>query len=170
MKKIISIIFLFFSLSVFAQTKLDSLVLVKVNDYRASLGLDKVQFDTVCYKAAKCQATYLAKKQIVGHSQDVKGFETLSQRLRAFGEVNFLKAGEVCNFVPMNLDIKDTLGYDKLVTKIVEAWKTSPTHNKALIDPEFKYAANFSKEIISKSGFVNKNHHEVFSTMIFTDK
>jgi uncharacterized protein YkwD len=170
MKKFISILFLFLSVSVFAQSKLDSLVLVKVNEYRTSLGLNKVEFNKICYKAAECQATYLAKKQIVGHDQDTKGFETLDKRLKFFGKTNFLKAGEICNFVPINLDVKDTLGYDKLANKILESWRTSPSHNKALIDPDFKYVANFSKEIVTKSGFVNKNHYEVFSTMVFIDK
>jgi len=170
MKKIISILFLFLSVSVFAQSKLDSLVLVKVNEYRTSLGLSKVQFDTVCYKAAKCQATYLAKKQIVGHNQDVKEFETLAKRLNAFNKINFLNADEVCNFVPMNLNTKDTLGYDKLANKIVEAWKTSPLHNRSLIDVELKYAANYSYEIVKEVGFKNVNHIEVFSTMVFIDR
>jgi hypothetical protein len=170
MKKIISILFLFLSVGVFAQSKLDSLVLVKVNEYRTSKGLNKVQFDTVCYKAAKCQATYLAKKQIVGHNQDIKEFETLTKRLKAFNKNNFLKAGEVCNFVPMNLNSKDTLGYDKLANKIVEAWKNSPLHNKVLIDNELKYAANYSYEIVKESGFKNVNHLEVFSTMVFIDR
>lgn len=169
MKKIISILFLFLSVSVFAQSKLDSLVLVKVNEYRTSKGLNKVQFDTVCYKAAKCQATYLAKKQIVGHEQNVKGFETHDKRLNVFGKYKFLKTAEVCNFVPLNINTKDTLGYDKLATKIVEAWKNSPDHNAALIDPAYKFAANCSYEIVKKSGFKNVNHYETFSTMVFID-
>ena len=45
MKKLITILFLFTSVTLFAQTKLDSLVLVKVNDYRTSKGLTKVEFD-----------------------------------------------------------------------------------------------------------------------------
>lgn len=170
MKKFISILFLFLSVGVFAQSKLDSLVLVKVNEYRTSLGLNKVEFSQICYKAAECQATYLANNKIVGHNQNTKGFETLADRLRAFGKSNFVKAGEICNFVPMNLIINDSLGYDRLATKIVEVWKASPPHNKALIDPDFKYAASFSKEIITKSGFVNRNHYDVYTTMVFTVK
>lgn len=178
MKKIISIIFLFFSLSIFAQTKLDSLVLVKVNEYRTSLGLNKVQFDTVCYKAAKCQATYLAniyidngmKKYTMGHGQDVKGFETHDKRLNAFGKYKFLKTAEICNFEFINFNINDTLGYDKLATKILELWKSSPMHNAAIIDTSYKFAANYSYEIVIRSGFKNVNHYEAFSTMIFIDR
>ena len=178
MKKIISILFLFLSVSVFAQSKLDSLVLVKVNEYRVSKGLTKVQFDTVCYKASKCQATYLVKKQIVGHDQDTKGFETLVKRLKAFGKVNFLKAGEVCNFAKINFNVNDTLGYDKLTSLILELWKTSPEHNKALVDPSYKFAANYSYEIVKNAGYKEKikdiwvkvNHYEVFSTMVFIDR
>ena len=64
MKKIISILFLFLTTTLFAQSKLDSLVLVKVNEYRTSLGLNKVQFDTISFLAADNQASYLFKKGI----------------------------------------------------------------------------------------------------------
>jgi uncharacterized protein YkwD len=178
MKKIISILFLLFSLSVFSQSKLDSLVLVKVNDYRVSLGLNKVVFDTVCYKAAKCQSTYLAniyiasgmKKYTMGHGQDVKGFETSVKRLNAFGKYKFLKTAEICNFEFINFNVNDTLGYNKLATKILELWKSSPAHNQAIIDPNYKFAANYSYEIILGSGFKNVNHYETFNTMVFIDR
>jgi uncharacterized protein YkwD len=177
MKKIISILFLFLSVSVFAQSKLDSLVIVKVNEYRTSLGLNKVQFDTVCYKAAKCQATYLAniyiasdmKKYIMGHG-NIKGLETHDKRLNAFGKYKFLKTAEVCNFEFINFNVSDTLGYDKLATKILELWKSSPAHNDAIIDPTYKFAANYSYEIKKGSGFKNVNHYETFNTMVFIDK
>jgi uncharacterized protein YkwD len=177
MKKFISILFLFLSVSVFAQSKLDSLVLAKVNEYRTSLGLNKIQFDTVCYKASKCQATYLAniyidsgmKKYTMGHS-NVKGLETHDKRLDKFGKYKFLKTAEICNFEFINFNVNDTLGYDKLATKILELWKSSPAHNEAIIDPTYKFAANYSYEIVKKSGFKNINHYEVFSTMVFIDR
>jgi uncharacterized protein YkwD len=178
MKKLIIILFLFLVNTVFAQSKLDSLVLVKVNEYRVSLSLNKVEFDSVCYKAAKCQASYLAniyiandmKKYTMGHGQDVKGFETHDKRLNAFGKYKFLKTAEVCNFEFINFNVNDTLGYDKLATNILELWKSSPAHNEAIIDPNYKFAANYSYEIVKASGFKNVNHYEVFSTMVFIDK
>ena len=186
MKKIISILFLFLSVSVFAQSKLDSLVLVKVNEYRVSLGLNKVQFDTVCYKAAKCQSTYLAniyiasgmKKYTMGHVQDVKGFETSVKRLNAFGKYKFLKIAEICNFEFINFNVNDTLGYDKLANKILDLWKSSPIHNAAIIDPTYKFAANYSYEIVKNPGYKEKikdiwvkvNHYETFNTMVFIDR
>ena len=80
MKKLITILFLFTSVTLFAQTKLDSLVLVKVNDYRTSKGLTKVEFDNICYKSAENQASYLFKNDSIGHSQNNIGFETPNKR------------------------------------------------------------------------------------------
>jgi len=169
MKNLFTILFLFLTCSVFAQSKVDSLVFVKVNEYRLSLGLNKVEFDSVCYKAAKNQATYLASEKMVGHNQDVKGYENVFNRLNNFGNYNFNKAGEVCNFIPFNIISSDSLSLNKLADKIVEAWKNSPDHNNVLIDPKFKYAGFFCKQVITKSGFVNVKHYENYNTMVFID-
>jgi len=168
MKKLITLLLAIVSVSAFSQTKLDSLVLDKVNEYRVSLGLNKVVFDKNLYDAAKCQATYLKSKGVVGHDQATKGFETLEKRLFKFNKTKFTKAGEVCNFVNMNINDKE--GYDKLASKIVEEWKKSPSHNKAITDPDFKYAASYSDVTKTNSGFVNIKHYDVYTTMVFTDK
>lgn len=178
MKNLLIIIALFINSFVNAQTKLDSIVLVKVNEYRTSLGLTKVQFDTVCYKAADNQASYLAniyiangmKSYTMGHTQNVKGFETSGKRLNYFGKYKFLKNAEICNFEFLNVNDNDTLGYDKLATKILNLWKSSVTHNAVIIDPDYKFAANYSYVIVTGTGFKNVKHYETFNTMVFIDR
>lgn len=60
MKKIISILFLFVPLFLFSQTKLDSLVFEKINEYRISKGVFPLVWDTCSYKASKHHALYLS--------------------------------------------------------------------------------------------------------------
>jgi uncharacterized protein YkwD len=176
MKNLITIIALFITTFVSAQTKLDSLVLVKVNEYRISKGLTKVQFDTVSFLAADNQASYLFKNDsVVGHSQKNTGFETPNKRYIYFGGNEHASTAEVCNGVP-NLNIKDsdTMRLDKIATAIVESWKKSPDHNKILITAKYKFAGVGTKVKTSKSGFVDKVtkepliHYKIKATMVFT--
>lgn len=154
----------------FAQTKLDSLVFAKVNEYRVSLGLNKVEFDSVCYKAAECQANYQMVNKVCGHLQKTPGFETMGQRLKFFGRRNYSFAGEVCAAIAVNVKIGDTTYYEKLATKIVEGWKESPSHNEVLMDPHYKYAAVCCKIEKKPSGFKNITNYFSFDSMEFVDK
>ena len=170
MKKIINILFLFLSVSVFAQTKLDSLVLVKVNEYRISKGLNKVQFDTVCYLAADNQASYLSKGDLnVGHSQKEVDLDSINKRYIYFGGNKNACVAEVCNIVPdINLKDDDTMKLTKLATAIVEAWKKSPDHNKILITAKYKFTGASTKVKTSSPGVKNWTHYDIKSTMVFT--
>jgi len=169
MKKIISILFLFLSVSVFAQSKLDSLVLVKVNEYRTSLGLNKVQFDTVSFLAADNQASYLYKNDsVVGHDQNNIGFETPGKRYIYFGGNKNASTAEVCNSVSMNFKVNDTDYLDKLATLIVDVWKKSLDHNKVLITDKYKFTGVSTKVKTRSVGVKNWKNYEVKATMVFT--
>jgi uncharacterized protein YkwD len=169
MKKIISILFLFLTTTVFAQSKLDSLVLVKVNEYRISKGLNKVQFDTVSYKAAENQASYLFKNDnIVGHDQNNIGFETPGKRYIYFGGNERASIAEVCNSVNTNLKVNNDMYLDNLAKLIVDAWKNSFEHNKVLIDVKYKFAGVSTKVTTSSTGVNNWTHYDIKSTMVFT--
>jgi uncharacterized protein YkwD len=170
MKKIISILFLFLTVSVFAQTKLDSLVLVRVNDYRTSLGLDKVEFDNICYKSAENQASYLFKNDsIVGHDQNNIGLENTGKRYMYFGGNERASIAEVCNSVNTNLKANNDMYLDNLAKLIVDAWKNSVEHNKILIDPKYKFAGVSTKVKDSSTGVKNWTHYDIKSTMVFTN-
>ena len=169
MKKIISILFLFLSVSVFAQSKLDSLVLVKVNEYRVSKGLNKVQFDTVSFLAADNQASYLFKNDsIVGHGQNNIGFETPGKRYIYFGGNKNASTAEVCNNVNTNLKVNNDTYLNNLAKLIVDAWKNSFEHNKILIDSKYKFAGACTKIITTNTGVKNWTHYDIKSTMVFT--
>jgi uncharacterized protein YkwD len=169
MKKIISILLLFLSVSAFAQTKLDSLVLVKVNEYRTSKGLNKAQFDIISYKAAENQASYLYKHDsIVGHDQNNIGLETPGKRYIYFGGNENASIAEVCNAVDTNLRVDNDVYLDNLAKLILDAWKGSFEHNKILIDPKYKFAGVSTKIKDSSTGVKNWTHYDIKSTMVFT--
>ena len=169
MKNLIIIISLFITSFVNAQTKLDSLVLVKVNEYRVSKGLNKVEFDTVSYLAADNQASYLFKNDsIVGHSQKNIGFETPNKRYIYFGGNEHASTAEVCNAVNTNLKVDNDMYLDNLAKLIVDAWKASFEHNKILIDPKYKFAGVSTKIKDSSTGVKNWTHYDIKSTMVFT--
>jgi uncharacterized protein YkwD len=168
MKNLITIIALFITTFVSAQTKLDSLVFVKVNEYRISLGLNKVEFDNICYKSAENQASYLFKNDSIGHSQNNIGFETPNKRYIYFGGNEHASTAEVCNSVNMNLKVNDSVYLDKLATLIVDAWKSSFEHNKILINSKYKFAGVSTKSTISSTGVKNWTHYDIKSTMVFT--
>jgi uncharacterized protein YkwD len=166
MKNLITIIALFITSFVSAQTKLDSLVLVKVNEYRTSLGLNKVQFDTVSFLAADNQASYLFKNDnVVGHDQDNIGFETPGKRYAYFGGNKNASTAEVCNSVNTNLKVDSD---DNLAKLIVDAWKNSFEHNKILVDAKYKFAGVSTKVTTSNTGIKNWTHYDIKSTMVFT--
>jgi uncharacterized protein YkwD len=170
MKNLITIIALFITNFVSAQTKLDSLVLVKVNEYRVYKGLNKVEFDTVSFLAADNQATYLFKNDsIVGHSQKNTGFETPNKRYIYFGGNERASTAEVCNSVNTNLKVNNDMYLDNLAKLIVDAWKSSFEHNKILIDPKYKFAGVSAKSDISSTGVKNWTHYDIKSTMVFTN-
>jgi uncharacterized protein YkwD len=170
MKKIISILFLFLTTTVFAQSKLDSLVLVKVNEYRTSLGLNKVQFDTVSFLAADNQASYLYKNDsVVGHDQNNIGFETPGKRYIYFGGNKNASTAEVCNSVNTNLKVNNDTYLNNLAKLIVDAWKNSFEHNKILIDSKYKFSGVSTKVNTGSTGVKNWTHYDIKSTMVFTN-
>jgi len=166
MKNLITVIALFITSFVSAQTKLDSLVLVKVNEYRASKGLNKVEFDIVSYKSAENQASYLFKNDsVIGHDQNNIGFETPGKRYIYFGGNKNASTAEVCNTVNTNLKVDSDNNLAKL---IVDAWKNSFEHNKILVDAKYKFAGVSTKVTTSNTGIKNWTHYDIKSTMVFT--
>ena len=169
MKSLITIIALFITTFVSAQTKLDSLVFVKVNEYRISLGLNKVEFDNICYKSAENQASYLFKNDsIVGHGQNSIGFETPGKRYIYFGGNKNASTAEVCNNVNTNLKVNNDTYLNNLAKLIVDAWKNSFEHNKILIDSKYKFAGVSTKVTTTNTGVKNWTHYDIKSTMVFT--
>lgn len=75
-----------------AQTRLDRKVFDKVNEYRDSLCLPKLEWDSGAYKASEYQSTYLKSTNgVVGHSNTNKGFEDLKDRYEKASCLSFVR-------------------------------------------------------------------------------
>ena len=151
MKNLLVSIFLVFTSSLFSQTRLDTLVLKEVNDYRVSLKLSQVTFSKDCFQISETHTKKLIQtKDSIYHSD------------------NFIGA-EVVNYVTVKVDAKEKDPDVILAKEIVNSWKSSKKHNEILISTKYKFAG--SSSMISKTitGFNGKmiKTYLVFSTLNF---
>lgn len=166
MKKLLFIL-MFLPTVLFSQTKLDSLIITEINEYRFSVGLEKVSFDSIAFKAASVQSDTMLAKGYVGHNNYGK-FETLFDRYKFFGgNTRNYKVGEVCNFVTTNVKNNDSEYLNKVAKEVVNSWKKSEEHNKVLIDPDYNFVGVSSKMNTKPTGVKTYTHYVVFSTAVF---
>lgn len=150
----------------FSQTKLDSLIIDNINEYRTSLSLSIVEFDTIAFKSASVQSDTMFHKGYVGHHNYGK-FKTLLERYKFFdGDTKNYKVGEVCNFVPVNAE-NDSTYLNRIAISVVNSWKRSEDHNLVLIDPDYNFVGVSSKIGQKATGLSKYTHYEVFSTAVF---
>ena len=164
MKFFITLIFIVTSLLSFSQTKLDSLVFDKLNKYRDSLGLTKVEWDSIAFKPAQNQSTYLSNastpdKVVCGHSQNTPGYETSIKRYFKLTGRDEKKPiiffSEVCNFINVNRKYSDTDNYiyELMSDKIIKAFINSPDHNSAITSDKAKFAGVSTNYKVQENGF-----------------
>ncbi len=145
MKNIIIIIFSVVSFIANAQTKLDTVVFNKINDYRVSLGLNKVTWDSSAFKVAEKQALYMKTKSVVGHSD---------------GLVNEVSSFDTCN----NLTYFDV---DRIADDIISEFKKSPKHNAIIVSECYKFVGVSTKATARNNGFKGKVNYEVYTVIDF---
>ena len=167
MKLINTIILLLISVLSFSQTKLDSLVLSKINSYRVSKGLNEVAFSTVDFKAANHHSNYLLGKGFISHTEDK--LTNPSDRYIFFGGDKYASVGE--NVLSYNINIKDNdIPLDKISTELVDLWKKSSGHNKILLSKEYKFAGVSCVTRSNETGIKGWKNIEIVSTFVATSK
>ena len=136
MKNLLVLIFLAFTFGLFSQTRLDSLVLKEINDYRVSLKLNPVTFSKDCYTISKDHTTKLVEtKDSLYHSKNI--------------------AAEVVTRVSTRVDVNEKDIEVIIAKEIVNSWKKSPEHNRIITSKKYKFGG--SSAIISSKkpkGFV----------------
>ena len=168
--------FIFIPLFSMAQTSLDKIVFQKINKYRDSIGVPKLVFNSICYKASDIQSTYLKSVNLISHSNPNKGLETMSDRYKMAGGVEKGLLGEICNGGDFgNYKISDALIEEKIATKIVALWKGSKDHNEIMTSPNMKFGGVSVKVKISEA-YRNYQcdikickHYDVFSVMVLSN-
>ena len=177
MKKLIMILFLtFIWFNLFSQTKYDSLLFEKINEYRVSNGLNELIWNEEVYNMSVHHSTYLSlqtdsiiddKDSIIayaGHKENQKDnflqLKTLKDRFNKYvkNKNDIMCWGENFYFGTYDTNIRDMF---YIIEKIMDGWKTSRGHNEFLLDKniiygacsiiEKKYIINFNNKIITSS-------------------
>lgn len=121
-------------------SKLDSILFVKINEYRVSKNLKALKWDSIAYKESKHHDLYsestLKNKGTIGHGEDSSIFRNSDDRYVYYGGNKKDWTLEVLMFSTYTLKNEE---YDKLATFILDCWKSSEGHNKAILSPESNY-------------------------------
>jgi uncharacterized protein YkwD len=167
MRALITIFLVFISILTFGQTKLDTLVFNKVNEYRVSMNIEPLKWDTTCFKASEIHTKYLVKTGKVGHTED--SLKDPKDRMRVFdkkGKWSIINEVAIST-KPRNIKGTENEILEKLATDVVEGWKSSKDHNAALLDSLFIYFSGVSCVVVSKpSGFKDMKNYRVVATML----
>ena len=141
MKNLIILLLLSFSCS--SQTKLDTLLLNKVNEYRLSKCLSKLEWDTNLCKVASNQSDYMSNSGHLFHEQVLS--DTIYYKVNPDFADKFLKYGFHDCHVGENLGVSFSSDIDTVVDEILNAWINSPEHNKVLLDNGVKFVGISNK-------------------------
>jgi len=132
MKKILLILSILLTTLSYGQTKLDSLIFDKVNEYRISNGLSSWVWDSKVFLIAEKHNEYQVKISNISHYelQDVSDHVEVSRLGHRFDSVftNWLRCGE-------NIAVVNTLdlSVEEIATTTLEMWIASPPHNRTLL-------------------------------------
>jgi len=167
MKTLFTLAFIFLIFTTAAQTSLEEKVFQKINEYRDSLQLSKLEWDSACYKGSSLQSTYLKSTNgIVSHNNKNESIKNAKERFKLSGGKKTLLLAEICNSTNKNYKVVDTLIEEKLAIEIVALWKKSPTHNKMMINPRMRYGGCSVKIITSSTGIKTYLHYNTISVML----
>jgi uncharacterized protein YkwD len=137
MKSILVILISLFLFEAKAQTKLDSLVFKKINEYRVSNHVSPLIWDESLWSAANNHSTYLVELNkldkdtfTITHFQNNDSFKTPDKRASFFlkREIHVSECTNMCGF-----------GFGKYATleyaanAVLDTWKKSKKHNAALL-------------------------------------
>lgn len=156
MKTLATLIFILVTFISNAQTSLDRKVFDKVNEYRVSINIPKLEWDSSAYKAAYFQSSYL---KVVGdtlsHKNPKKGYESPSDRYKMVGGipkqtkisdgVSYQSVGEITNSIitkdyPAPPEYSEEMAETIAAAAIVDVWKGSSDHKKIMTSKKFSFA------------------------------
>lgn len=155
-----------------SQTKLDILVFEKINQYRKSLGVEEVKWDSICFNASKHHTSYLYRKNIsiwpktfCGHSEDT--LKAHPDRYKFYSNnKRFLHLGEVALTISKNYKVNDVDFLDKMATHILEGWKSSPEHNRLILNPDFLFGGVDCQYFTKPTGINTSLNYRIVATML----
>jgi len=119
-------------------SKLDSILFNKINEYRVSKNLKELKWDSIAQKESKHHDIYLENtlktRGTIGHSEDSPIFESSNDRYKYYGG-----NGWTLEVVMFSTYVLKNGEYDRLATFILDCWKKSDGHNKAILKSSANY-------------------------------
>jgi len=106
----------------------------RTNDFRAELGLGRLEANAALDRAAQEFAEYMARTDRYGHTADGK---EPSDRARARG-YQFCLVSENISYQFST----EPYGTEDLARRYVEGWKESPGHRRNMVEPHVVHMAN----------------------------
>jgi len=155
MKNLLLLIFTLTSQLVLSQSVLDSLVIVKINEFRTSYKLVNLSLDTQRNQLALDHSTLLLDDSLVGHSD----FE--------FKLTNDF-IGE--NIAHCNLNVRNrTFDPVSVAEKIVKLWIDSPSHRQVLLGVNYSKVGCGTVQKRKPTGILNVENVTFITTLLVTD-
>lgn len=165
MKFIQTLFLLLISIVSFSQTRLDSLVLIEINSYRISKGLDSVKYSDINFKASNHHSKYLVRTGKIGHTEDT--LVSTSDRVKFYGGRS-THIGENVSSLSLNVKDSDDQYLNKISKSIVKSWMESPEHNRILLS-NFKFAGVSCITTKKSTGIKGWSNISVVSTLVLTN-
>lgn len=145
------------------QTKLDSLVILEINKYRASKNIDILNLSEVNFKASNHHSIYLLNNNKFSHSED-----TLVEPIDRFcfygGKTSYI--GE--NIAYISINVNQDIDLYKISKEIVHMWISSVEHNKILLNKNFIFIGVSCVLKYKNSGISGIRNITIISTLVLT--
>ena len=127
----------------------EKVLLLKINAYRKEKGIGPLMSNTIIYKVAADQNTFLKTKSEITHDQPTAGKINVQQRLASYINV---KSYSVAENIARTFVLRNTQNYlrngstkksvattyNEAATYMLNAWIASEFHNKNLINPNYQ--------------------------------
>jgi len=169
MKMVLTFILILFSINSWGQNLskdekiIDSILLSKINQYRAENHLQRIVFYTKADSLSKSHNQYMIDSNTKNHLE-IFGKDTIrpEKRIGAPGIENIISGG-LCENISINRNIYETKSElqksnkilnDFFASLVIDEWKNSSLHNKNMLDKNIQKGAVSIKFDFNKSKFV----------------
>ena len=155
----------------------DSIFLTLINNYRLSMGLNKLTYVNVLNSACELHTNWMLQEQKVGHEEtsnniDGKLYPTFTDRITKF-DPNWLSNHTIlfenCGAAKSSIGNDPTIQFKRItqesVSEIFNGWKASPEHNAAMLDKQIKYLGFYLGSKFNKK----QNNFMVFGTLLVSN-
>lgn len=141
MKNIIIYLYLFFSGIGYSQN-IDSIEFYlgkSINDYRLENKIDELKFDSTLYVVSKNHSLYLKEEFYKHNNKKVSHNQSNKDNIYYKGETPYIRC-KCSEIVQINFTSTDS-NDKEIANSIFELWLKSPSHNKLLLNNNYKFYA-----------------------------